>query len=469
MARIVARLSGLVSYTDGHHGQFAATLDDQGRVSYNAPGSSHTPPPINSSSAITLANVLLDQSAWLTGGNGLFALVGPGVVASPLTGGTGVLPYGWTGTSGSAWERGNLPVHPPVHSTPVGTPLGATNPIAAMNADFTGRVTLDVPQQGFPTWEDFHVLFLSFPQDDGTIIGGFADLTGTTSTRPLPAGNMEGGDTNAVGAYGTSAWTKIVENSDLVASLNSMLATLGVSISNSQLSITPTSSVYGQAVRLAATLSSVAPGAKSPTGGTVPVPTGGVTFYDNGVILGTGVLGATGIASGPGGTTGPAAMSLCNAIFEPIDVGVHTVNVVYSGDTEYTTTSKSTVFTVGPAGTTLVLKAVPASTGARGETGVFKATVSVLPPSTTGIFTGTVQFTDTFNIPGAGIWANPQTIGFPTGLLASPMSAVAGSTGVATTYATWGSTGIGMVVRAQYLGSTHFQPSGATISYDVAK
>src|SRR5271166_3093433 len=118
MAKVIARLSGLVSYTDGRKGQFAAQLDDQGRVSYNSGGIGLTPPPINSDSAITLANVLLDQSTWLTGDNGLFALVGPGVTVSPLTGGTGVLPYGWTGSHGSIWNQNSLPASPHVHAAP---------------------------------------------------------------------------------------------------------------------------------------------------------------------------------------------------------------------------------------------------------------------------------------------------------------------------------------------------------------
>jgi len=137
MAKIVARLSGVVSYADGSKGQFGGVLDDKGNVSFNGP---------SAASAKAMAEVDADTN-WL---DNMFALV-PDLVFSP---------------------------------TPSNTKV-----VTAMNADFVVRLSLDTLQAGKPTWEEYHVCFWTRKDSNGSVIGAFKDVkdapaVGASGTTP---------------------------------------------------------------------------------------------------------------------------------------------------------------------------------------------------------------------------------------------------------------------------------------------
>ena len=111
-------------------------------------------------------------------------------------------------------------------------------------------------------------------------------------------------------------------------------------------------SVYGQSVTFTATVKAASPGSGTPTGT--------VTFYDGTTDLGNGTLSA-----------GTATFSTTFVV-----VGSHSITAVYSGDTNFTTsTSSALTQTVNQAATTTaVVSAVNPSI--YGQPLTFTATVS---------------------------------------------------------------------------------------------
>ena len=133
----------------------------------------------------------------------------------------------------------------------------------------------------------------------------------------------------------------------------------------------PTSpSVFGQAIALTATVAAAAPGAG--------LPTGTVTFEDNGVAL----TGGSDVAV----TDGAASLSISS-----MSVGTGLITAVYSGDGNFTgSTSAVDAHAVDQAGTTTTL-ADSANPSASGQPVTFTATVSANAPGA-GTPTGTVTF-----------------------------------------------------------------------------
>lgn len=128
-------------------------------------------------------------------------------------------------------------------------------------------------------------------------------------------------------------------------------------------------SVVGQSVTLKAVVKAVAPG----SGG----PTGTVSFYDNGVLVGSRAL-----------FLGQASLAL-----KPT-VGSHTYTATYGGSSAYLTSTTAAGLTqqVDPAATaaTLTSSANPSTTG---QSVTIKATVKAVAPGG-GTPTGTVRFYD---------------------------------------------------------------------------
>jgi hypothetical protein len=136
----------------------------------------------------------------------------------------------------------------------------------------------------------------------------------------------------------------------------------------------PNPSLFGSTVTLSATV-----GAKAPGGGT---PSGFVTFYD-GPISTANSIGA-GILSGGVATFSTASLSV---IASP-----HTINVQYSGDTNFNPTTGSMVQTISVNTNTVLHSSGPAGLG---QTVTFTATVTTNPTGTgAGTPIGTVTFYD---------------------------------------------------------------------------
>ena len=142
-------------------------------------------------------------------------------------------------------------------------------------------------------------------------------------------------------------------------------------------------SVFGQPVTFTATVTANPPG-----NGT---PTGTVTFVDGSTTLGTGTLDSPGHAS------------YTTTAFQ-LTVGSHSITAVYSGDTNFaTSTSPVLSQVVNPAHTSTTLTS-SANPSFFGQTVTFTATVAPVSPGA-GSPTGTVDFFDGRTTIGTGILA----------------------------------------------------------------
>jgi hypothetical protein len=149
-------------------------------------------------------------------------------------------------------------------------------------------------------------------------------------------------------------------------------------------------SVYGNAVTLTATL-----GDQDNSDGWVP--TGTITFYDGGTVIGTGTLN----------TSGQASITLSGAA--SLIAGSHSLTVQYGGDSEFNTaTSAAVIHTVTRAESSQVV-AVSITSNPNPATYGDAVTVTFHITSSVGILpTGSVTFTDgatslgTVTIDGSG-------------------------------------------------------------------
>jgi hypothetical protein len=130
------------------------------------------------------------------------------------------------------------------------------------------------------------------------------------------------------------------------------------------LTVAPNPQVFGQLVLMTATV--------NPAAGSTGSPTGTVTFRDSGVLIGSIQL-----------NNGTAVFSTA-----ALQVGNHTITVVYGGDNTFTSsTSPAVVVVINPQPTSVFLTATPTS-AQPGQSVLLSAQVS---PSTA---TGTVTFRD---------------------------------------------------------------------------
>jgi hypothetical protein len=165
----------------------------------------------------------------------------------------------------------------------------------------------------------------------------------------------------------------------------------------------PATPTYGQPVTLTAMV---------PTTGST-TPTGTVTFYCNGISIGTGTLNSSGTVTVtvPGGT---------------LPVGMCMVTAVYSGDSNYASSTSAPVpLTIAAAPAldfTLTLTSAQSQTVISGMAAPY--TVRVAP--TNSAYPGVVTFTATGLPPGATVTFNPTTVGAnggPTGVNLSVQTA----------------------------------------------
>ena len=177
------------------------------------------------------------------------------------------------------------------------------------------------------------------------------------------------------------------------------------------------SAVVGQPVALTATISVLAPGAGTPTGG--------VTFFNGAVALGTAALSAAGQASLTTST---------------LTLGPHTIGARYVGDASFVTSTAPTLtITIAKASTATVVTA-SANPAPFRQPVTLTAAVTVLAPGA-GKPTGTVTFFD-----------GPTTLG--TGALSA--------TGRATLTASTLTIG-GHAITASYGGAASFNGSVSTV------
>ena len=159
---------------------------------------------------------------------------------------------------------------------------------------------------------------------------------------------------------------------DLLAGLVGSPEYAALSSNTTTTSVTPsaTSAVFSQPVTLTATVTA--------NNSSSSVPTGSVSFVDNGTILGTGTVSSSGQAT------------LTTTMLTP---GANAITATYSGDGTFSTSNGTTSITVTAAATTtsLTSSANPAGFG-QGLT--LSATVTAQSPGSGAAF-GTVTFKDT--------------------------------------------------------------------------
>ncbi len=149
-------------------------------------------------------------------------------------------------------------------------------------------------------------------------------------------------------------------DSDFTASTSSSLSqTVHQSATTTALNANPTTTIkFGQAVTFTATMAAVAPGSGTPTGT--------VTFEDGAAVLGTGSL-----------SSGVATLTSTS-----LAVGTHSIVAVYSGDSDFTTsTSSSLSEMVAQAATTTTLTKSSTGVIATGQSVTFSATPAAVSPA----------------------------------------------------------------------------------------
>jgi hypothetical protein len=245
--------------------------------------------------------------------------------------------------------------------------VSSANPsVFGQSVTFTATISADSPGFGTPTG--------SVTFSDGSTILGTATLNGsgiaTFSTSTLSVGShsitaVYSGDTDFTSSA-SSAVNQSVEQDATTSSVAS--------------SANP--SAFGQSVTLTATITANSPGSG--------IPTGTVTFADGSTILGTAMLNGSGIA-----TFGTSSLS----------VGSHSITAVYGGDTDFTSSTSSTLSqTVNPDATTSAV-ASSANPSVFTQSVTFTATVTANSPGS-GNPTGSVTFYDGSTILGDGSLAS---------------------------------------------------------------
>jgi ELWxxDGT repeat protein len=174
---------------------------------------------------------------------------------------------------------------------------------------------------------------------------------------------------------------------------------IGKAGSNSVVTLSPATTVFGQSVTFTATITALAPGSGTPTGS--------VIFKDASTVLGTATLDASAHATF---TTSALA------------VGGHAINATYTGDNHFVTSGQSLAVgdtvTRDPAQMGLIASASPSVVG---QTITLTAILRAVAPGS-GVPTGTVTFKDTF---GPGTVTQTTTLGTVTLAASGPNSAVA--------------------------------------------
>jgi hypothetical protein len=241
--------------------------------------------------------------------------------------------------------------------------VSSANPsVFGQLATFTATISADSPGFGTPTG--------SVTFSDGSTTLGTATLDGsgiaTFSTSSLSVGShsitaVYGGDTDF-----TSSTSSAVNQ------------TVDQDVTTTSIASSANPSVFGQSVTLTATITANSPGSG--------IPTGTVTFADGSTILGTATLDGSGIA-----TYSTSSLS----------VGSHSITAVYGGDTDFTSSTSSTLSQTVNQDATASVVVSSANPSSLTQSITFTVTVTANAPGS-GIPSGSVTFYDGSTILGDG-------------------------------------------------------------------
>jgi hypothetical protein len=243
------------------------------------------------------------------------------------------------------------------------TVTSSTNPsVFGQSVTLTAKVTAASPGSGTPTST---VTFY-----DGATSLGTGTLDGTGKAT-LTYGGLSVGSHAITVSYGG-------DTNFLTSTSSALNQVVNQDATRTRVTSSANPSVFGQSVTFTATATAAAPGSGTPTGR--------VEFYDGSTDLGPGTLDGTGTATF-------TASSL--------SVATHSITGVYSGDTNFTTSTSSAINQkVNQASTTTAL-ASSANPSTSGQSVTFTATISVTSPGS-GTPTGTVTFYDGSTSIGTG-------------------------------------------------------------------
>jgi hypothetical protein len=270
-----------------------------------------------------------------TSTNSVMVLVGPATVITLASNSGTTLTYG-----------SSLTITANVTATPTS---GANYPAGTLTLTLSGGTT---PQTQTVT--------LSYPSPPSTTSSGQAVFTGLTA-----------------GTYTVTATCATVNFDCTNVYPNTIMVTVGKAATATKVTSSPAAPTAGQTVTLTATVS-----VTTPIAGVTPSFTGNVTFYDNGNNIGSPGVSTTGVAT------------LTTMLAGAND----TVTAVYSGDTNFLTSTGTLSVTSAPVTTTSVLTVNPMG-GLAGSNFILTASVSAstalnVSPGTPA---GQVSFYDTYN------------------------------------------------------------------------
>jgi hypothetical protein len=204
-------------------------------------------------------------------------------------------------------------------------------------------------------------------EDGSTILGSTAlQVVNGVNQAVFDVSSLAAGSHSLTAVYGGDSYFAVSTSAPVSETVNQAKTTTVLTSSANPL-------VWGQPVTFTATVSAVSPG--------VGTPTGTVTFKDGSTVLGT------------------AALQIVNGVEEAtlttsaLAVGTHSLTAVYSGDSDFVT-STSAILTqkVNKATTTTTLSS-SANPSSFGQPVTFTATLGVVAPGA-GIPTGMVTFKD---------------------------------------------------------------------------
>src|SRR5208337_850213 len=194
----------------------------------------------------------------------------------------------------------------------------------------------------------------------------FTPITGATSTTLTL--------TNTTASQNGSEYEAVFSNANGLSAPPTSPATLTVKVTaatTTTLTASASSSVFGQAVTFTATVKAVPPATGSPTGS--------VTFMDGSITLGTEVLS----------TSGKATLTT-----KALPAGQDTITAVYSGDTNFATSTSAAVNQlVNKDSTSMTKVSSTANPSVYGQSVTFSTTVQAMTPGS-GVPTGPVTFYD---------------------------------------------------------------------------
>ena len=309
---------------------------------------------------------------------------------------TSTLPTG-TNAITATYTSGDSNFNPSAPSAPVNqvvnqantttSVVSSANPsVSGQAVIFTATVTINSPGSnavanptGTVTFYDNGVsIGTGTLSDTGTDTATFTMSTLPTGTDPITAAYTSG-DSNFNPSGLSSAVTQVVNPANTTTTVVS----------------SPNPSVSGQAVTFTATVTVASPGSNA-----VANPTGTVTFYDNGVSIGTGTLSGT--------STDTATFSITT-----LPIGTYPITAAYtSGDNNFNPSGLSSAVpqVVNPANTTTTVVSSP-NPSVSGQAVTFTATVSVTSPGSNAVAnpTGTVTFYDNGVSIGTGTLSDTGT------------------------------------------------------------